>query len=146
MGGLVVKRTEPLIVAKALGGRIELYSDRICIVRVGIINYLLNFIGGRVAVVESVFSLERVSGVAVVRPILWNDYLTVTYPGSPPQVGRPLIDATAENAIFLGFFDNRHIHRLVNLTRDLISASTKVRLAANGNGRRLDNHRSDKTS
>ena len=108
---------EPIHVARGVGGRIELYHDRVRIVRDGLVNYLLVLMGGQLGQVDTVIAMEKISTVDITSPIVWNDYITIAFPGSPPQVGRPIVDATAENALFCNFLDNRRIHDLVRLLR-----------------------------
>ena len=108
---------EPVRVARGFGGRIELYPDRVRIVRDGLVNYLLVLMGGQLGQVDTVIAMEKISTVDITSPIVWNDYVTIAFPGSPPQTGRPIVDATAENALFCNFLDNRGIHDLVRLLR-----------------------------
>ena len=125
----------PMLVARGFGGRVELYFDRIRIVRDGLVNYLLLTMGGQLAQVDTVIPVEKVSSVEITTPLIWNDYLTISFPGSPPQVGRPIVDATAENAIFLNFFDNRDIHDLVQILRRRMSAPVHVTMLGERDGR-----------
>ena len=125
----------PMLVARGFGGRVELYFDRIRIVRDGLVNYLLLTMGGQLAQVDTVIPVEKVSSVDITTPLIWNDYLTISFPGSPPQVGRPIVDATAENAIFLNFFDNRDIHDLVQILRRRMSAPVHVTMLGERDGR-----------
>ena len=125
----------PMLVARGFGGRVELYFDRIRIVRDGLVNYLLLAMGGQLAHVDTVIPVEKIASVDITMPVIWNDYLTVAFPGSPPQVGRPIVDATAENAIFLNFFDNRDIHDLVRILRRRISAPVHVTVLEERDGR-----------
>lgn len=121
--------SEPLLVAYGWGGRVELYRDRIRILRHGLINYLLYLMGGVVAEVDTVIPLERVAAVDVIKPIIWNNYLVVAYPGSPPQRGDTLKDATAENALFLNFLDNRGVYDIIHLMQRLASEPIHVTVA-----------------
>lgn len=111
----------PLLVARGFGGRVELHRDRVRIVRDGLVNYALVAMGGQLGQVDTTIAVDKISSVDITTPIVWNDYLTFAYPGSPPQTGRPIVDATAENAIFLNFFDNRAMHDLVRLVQERLS-------------------------
>lgn len=116
----------PLLVAQGWGGRIELYSDRIRIVRKGFINYVLYVLGGTLSEVETAIPIEKVSSIDVVKPIFWNNYVALAYPGSPPAKGDTLIDATAENALFLNFFDNRDLYDILYVMERMVSEPIHV--------------------
>lgn len=100
----------PLLVARGIGGRLELYRDCIRIRRDGYVNYLLNWLAERPAFIETTIPLEEVSSFDIIKPVLFNDFVAVAYPGSPPLTGRPLHDSMAENALLMNFLDNREFY------------------------------------
>jgi hypothetical protein len=108
----VVTNGPPLMVAHGIGGRLELYDNCIRIRRDGYVNYLLNWVAGRPAFIDTTVPLEEVSSFDVIQPVLFNDFVVIAYPGSPPLTGRSLYDAMAENALLMGFFDNREFYAI----------------------------------
>jgi hypothetical protein len=109
---VVVNNGPPLIVAHGIGGRIELYDDCIRIKRDGYVNYLLNWLARRPAFIDTTIPLERVSSFDIIKPVLFNDFAVVAYPGSPPLTGRSLVDAMAEGSLLMNFFDNREFYAI----------------------------------
>jgi hypothetical protein len=101
-----------LMVAHGIGGRIELHTNCIRIRRDKYVNYLLNWLAGRPAFIDTTIPLEEVASFDIVQPVLLNDFVAIAYPGSPPLTGRSLYDAMAENALLMGFFDNREFYVL----------------------------------
>jgi hypothetical protein len=124
----MVSRGEPLIVARGLCGRLELYGDRIRIVRRGLINYLLYLMGGTIAELDTHIPIDKIASIDIIKPIIWNDYVTFAYPGGPPNKGDTLKDATAENALFLNFFDNRAVYDIVYIVERMVSEPIHVTL------------------
>jgi hypothetical protein len=110
--GAEVNNRRPVMVAHGIGGRIELYSDCIRIRRHGYVNYLLNWLAGRPAFVDTTIPLERVSSFDIIQPVLFNDFVVIAYPGSPPLTGRSLVDAVAEGSLLMNFFDNREFYAI----------------------------------
>ena len=100
------------MVAHGIGGRLELYDNCIRIRRDGYVNYLLNWLAGRPAFIDTSIPLEEVSSFDIIQPVLFNDFVVIAYPGSPPLTGRSLYDSMAENALLMGFFDNREFYAL----------------------------------
>jgi hypothetical protein len=107
---IVVANGPPLLVAHGIGGRLELYSNCIRIRRDGYVNYLLNWLAGRPAFVDTTIPLEEVSSFDIIRPVFFNDFVAVSYAGSPSLTGRSLYDSMAENALLMNFFDNREFY------------------------------------
>jgi hypothetical protein len=103
---------QPLMVAHGIGGRIELYAHAIRIVRHSYVNFFLTWLVGRPAFVSSVIAIEKISSFDIIEPVLFNDFVSISYPGSPPLTGHNLEDSLAENALMMNFFDNRAFHAL----------------------------------
>lgn len=108
----VVINGPPLMVAHGIGGRLELYNNCLRIRRDGYVNFLLNWLAGRPAFIDTNIPLEEVSAFDIIQPVLFNDFVVVAYPGSPPLTGRSLYDSMAENALLMGFFDNREFYAI----------------------------------
>jgi hypothetical protein len=113
--------TAAIMVARGLGGRLELYPDRVRIVRDGYFNYLLGILARRPALIETTIALEQIAAFDIVHPVLFNDFVYVAYPGSPPLTGHSLQDSTAENALLMNFFDNRRFYTIKRRIDAMIS-------------------------
>jgi hypothetical protein len=129
----VVNNGPPLIVAHGIGGRIELYNDCIRIKRDGYVNYLLNWLAKRPAFIDTTIPLEEVSSFDIIQPVLFNDFVVIAYPGSPPLTGRSLYDSMAENSLLMNFFDNREFYAIKRAfqtltARPLLDANTRSAL------------------
>lgn len=108
-----------LMVVGVVGGRLEVYSNRIRIVRDGIINQILELFGASSGYVDTTIMINKLSVVNISSPLLINDFVYFAYPGSPPRTGHHLRDATAENAFMLNFFDNRRVFDAIELITEL---------------------------
>jgi hypothetical protein len=129
----VVTNGPPLMVAHGFGGRLELYDNCIRIRRDGYVNYLLNWLAGRPAFIDTTIPLEGVSSFDIIQPALFNDFVVIAYPGSSPLTGRSLYDSMAENALLMGFFDNREFYAIKRefqriTARPLLDASRRSAL------------------
>lgn len=103
---------QPLMVARGIGGRIELYRHAVRIVRHGFVNFLLTWLGGRPVFGETVIPISEISSFDIIQPVFFNDFLNVAYPGSPPLTGQCLHDSLSENSLLMNFFDNRAFYAL----------------------------------
>ncbi len=119
-----VESHECLMVVQVFGGRLEVYHNRIRIVRDGIINQLLELFGASSGNVDTTIMINKLSVINISSPFLINDFVYFGYPGSPPRTGHHLRDATAENAFMLNFFDNRRVFDAIELITEL--AENKV--------------------
>jgi hypothetical protein len=124
-------RDPPMMVARGLGGRLELYADRVRIVRQGYLNYFLSLLARRPTLIETTIAIEHISAFDIVHPILFNDFVYVAYPGSPPLSGHPLRDSVAENALLMNFFDNRMFYAIKRKIDALISRPAYVTVREN---------------
>ncbi|MGQ0664094.1 MAG: hypothetical protein ACT4P2_11020 [Pseudomonadota bacterium] len=102
----------PLIVARGLGGAIEIYEDRIKIVKMGLISVLFGMARATAPMIETIIPVHRVSAFQIVSPLVLHPFITFAYPGSPPLTGSYFRDATAENALMMNYFDNRNFYLL----------------------------------
>jgi hypothetical protein len=130
---LVVTNGPPLMVAHGIGGRLELYDNCIRLRRDRYVNYLLNWLAGRPAFIDTSIPLDKVSSFDVIQPVLFNDFVVIAYPGSPRLTGRPLYDAMAENALLMNFFDNREFYAVKRqfqriTARPVLEANTRSAL------------------
>ncbi|MBP10048.1 MAG: hypothetical protein CL397_06485 [Acidiferrobacteraceae bacterium] len=102
----------PLVVARGVGGTIELYDNELRIMRDSWLNHVLRWLTGATPRIERTIPLRHISGVAIVKPWILNEYFLLAYPGSPPASGYQLHDAVSENALLMNFFDNRRFYDL----------------------------------
>ena len=103
---------EPIAYAAGIGGSVSLFEKELLIVRDGWINHLFRWISGATPRIERTIPLRHISGVAIVKPLLLNEYLLIAYPGAPPATGYQLHDAISENAVLMNFLDNRPFYAL----------------------------------
>ena len=103
---------KPLAFAVGVGGSVTLFEKELLIVRNGWVNHLLRWVSGATPRIERSIPLRHISGVAIVKPLLLNEYFLIAYPGAPPATGYQLHDAISENAVMMNFFDNRAFYRL----------------------------------
>ncbi|MGA0344795.1 MAG: hypothetical protein ACO35B_09885 [Luminiphilus sp.] len=103
---------KPLAFAVGVGGSVTLFEKELLIVRNGWVNHLLRWVSGATPRIERTIPLRHISGVAIVKPLLLNEYFLIAYPGAPPATGYQLHDAISENAVMMNFFDNRAFYRL----------------------------------
>jgi hypothetical protein len=108
----VVINGPPLMVAHGIGGRLELYDNCIRIRRDGYVNYLLTWLAKRPAFIDTVMPLEEVASFDIIQPVLLNEFVNISYAGSPPLTGRFLYDAMSENSLLMNFFDNREFYEI----------------------------------
>jgi len=127
---------QPLMVAHGIGGRIELYHHAVRIVRHGYVNFLLTWLGGRSAFVDTMIAIGEISSFDIIEPVFFNDFVAISYPGSPRLTGSSLHDCLAENALLMNFFDNREFYairrryqEIAGLTTTLEPAPTRLRPA-----------------
>lgn len=107
-----VTNHQPILVAHGIGGRVELYHHAVRIVRHGYVNFFLTWLAGRTGFVSTVIAIEEISSFDIVEPVFFNDFVSISYPGSPPLTGNTLHDSLAENALIMRFFDNRVFYEL----------------------------------
>ena len=53
-----------------------------------------------------------ITSVEIVRALVLPDFIRFTYASSPPQTGRYLDDALAENALLMNLIDNRNFYEI----------------------------------
>jgi hypothetical protein len=101
-----------IAIAKGIGGTVALYENELMISRNGWVNHALRLVSGATPSIERIIPIRHISGVAIVKPLILNEYFLIAYPGSPPATGYQLHDAVSENAIMMNFFDNRDFYYL----------------------------------
>lgn len=97
----------PLFSVKGFGGKLELYEKEVRILKRSWINYILHFLAGSVPPHDHVIPIRHLSGVTIIRPPFFNNYIFFSYPGGPYTTGYQLYDATLECSLIMNFFDNR---------------------------------------
>lgn len=107
------------VVAIGIGGRVEFRGGEVRIVKNTAIGHIFDLLWPTYGVMEKRIPLSHVTSVEIVRPLIFPDFIRLTYAGSPPQTGRYLRDALAENALIMNMFDNRSFYDV----RDRIARS-----------------------
>lgn len=103
---------QPLLVARGTGGRLVLWEDQIWLIKYGLFGDFFNFLGFRFGKVSKSIIIRQISSITIMRPFLFPNFITFTYPGSPASTGNLMHDALAENALMMNFFDNRPFFEL----------------------------------
>jgi hypothetical protein len=111
-GLVIAPGDDSVLVAKGLGGRLELSGNTLRIFKGGVIGVLLTLLGLEGGFVERTLRVSDISAVEIETPPFLFRYVRFSYPGSPEQSGRNLIDMLAENALLMSLFDNRMIYRI----------------------------------
>ena len=109
------------MIAKGVGGWVELYDDRIRLVRDGFINYLFFLFVGAASRITTTIPLRHIAAFVIVKPFFLNEIVMIAHPGGPPVTGRLMHDAMAENALLMNFFDNRAMYSLIKEAEELMA-------------------------
>ena len=102
----------PLVVAAGIGGRIELTAEQVRLIKGGVFGHAVELLWLGYGVIEKSIPVRTISAVEIVRPLLLPNFIRFSYPGSPRQTGNYIDDALAENALVMGWFDNRSFYRI----------------------------------
>ena len=97
----------PLLVARGTGGHLELWEDQLWLIKCGLFSGFGNLFGFGLGKINKSIVIKQISSVTIVKPMLFPNFITFTYPGSPASTGNFMRDALAENALLMNFFDNR---------------------------------------
>jgi hypothetical protein len=100
------------LVAGGIGGHLELTDDTLTIVKTGAIAQLLDVLWIADGMMEKSIPVAAITSVEIVRALVLPDFIRVTYASSPPQTGRYLDDALAENALMMNLIDNRNFYEM----------------------------------
>ena len=103
---------KPDLVAYGLGGRIELYPGELRIMRDGLIGFVADLLKLGYGDMEKRVPFGQISSIEIVRPMVFPNFIRVSYAGSPPQTGRYFADAMAENSVILNPLDHRVFYDL----------------------------------
>ena len=102
----------PLFVAVGIGGRLELAAEQIRLVKGGVFGHAVELLWLGYGVTETSIPVREISAVEIVKPLILPDFIRFSYPGSPRQTGNYIDDALAENALLMGWLDNRVFYRI----------------------------------
>jgi hypothetical protein len=97
----------PQLVAVGIGGRLELATEQIRLIKGGVFGHAVELLWLGYGITETSIPVREISAVEIVKPLLLPDFIRFSYPGSPRQTGNYIDDALAENALVMGWFDNR---------------------------------------
>ena len=98
--------------AEGVGGAITLYNNMVMIQRNSWVNHAFRWMTGATPRIERTIPLRLISGVAIVKPLIFNEFMVIAYAGAPPATGYTIHDAVAENSVLMNFSDNRKFYRL----------------------------------
>jgi hypothetical protein len=101
-----------ILVAKCIGGRIELRGNVLHIYKGGMFGLLVSLLGIEGGFAERIIPLAEISAVDIESPPFLPRYVRFSYQGSPSQSGRNLVDMMAENAMIMSLLDNRALYRI----------------------------------
>src|SRR5271170_5235475 len=111
--GAVASESEvPLLVAVGVGGRLELAAEQLRLIKGGVFGYAVDLLWLGYGVTEKSIPVRTISAVEIVKPVILPDFIRFSYPGSPRQTGSYIDDALAENALVMGWFDNRAFYQI----------------------------------
>jgi hypothetical protein len=111
-GGTTTAPEIPLFVAFGIGGRIELGPEQIRLIKGGVFGHAVELLWLGYGVTEKSIAVRTISAVEIVKPLVLPNFIRFSYPGSPRQTGNYIDDALAENALLMGFVDNRAFYRI----------------------------------
>lgn len=98
--------------AKGLGGHIDVFRDRIEVVRHGVLHFLFEVLDLYEGSTHTVLPLASITGVSLIEPFFAPGYIRFSYAGSPEYTKHYWADAMKPNSLLMGYFDNRAFHRL----------------------------------
>lgn len=111
--GLVVTQgDDQVLVAKGLGGHLELSGNILRISKGGAFGLLLAVLGMEGGFVERSIRVSDISAVEIENPPFLFRYVRFSYQGAPTQSGNDIRDMLAENALIMSLYDNRMIYRI----------------------------------
>jgi hypothetical protein len=103
---------DEVLVAKGLGGRLELSGNVLRISKGGVFGFLMTLLGIEGGFVDRTIRVSDISAVDFENPPFLFHYVRFSYPGSPEQSGRNIVDMLAENAMIMSLIDNRNLYRI----------------------------------
>jgi hypothetical protein len=102
----------PLLVARGTGGNVALMRDHIVLTKNHLLGDFINIFGLGYGKVQKSIMIDDISSVAIIRPMVFPNFITFTYPGSPSSSGNAFTDALKDNALIMNFLDNRRFYEL----------------------------------
>lgn len=102
----------PVLEVRGTGGRLVLWDDEVWLIKRGIFSGFANLLGFGLGRIEKSIVIRQISSITIVQPLLFPNFITFTYPGSPARSGNMLRDALAENSLLMNIFDNRRFFEL----------------------------------
>src|SRR5271154_2964553 len=102
----------PQLVAVGIGGRLELAAEQIRLIKGGVFGLFVELLWLGYGITEKSIPVREVSSVAIVKLLLPPVFICFSYPRWPRQTGNYIDDALAENALVMGWFDNRIFYQI----------------------------------
>jgi len=125
-GLVVAKGDDQVLIAKGLGGKLELSGNILRLSKGGAFGFLLAILGIEGGFVERTIRVSDISAVEIENPPFLFRYVRFSYQGAPTQSGGNVQDMLAENALIMSLFDNRMIYRI----KERIEQSMPERMAS----------------
>ncbi|HEY0833661.1 MAG TPA: hypothetical protein VGE72_07100 [Azospirillum sp.] len=129
--GPAVEDGKGTLVARGVGGRLELTGNRLRIIKGGVFGYIVTLFGIEGGFVERTVRVSHISSIELDVPVMFFRYVRLSYPGSPTMSGHTFLDMMAENAVLMSLVDNRPFYTLIERIEammDAEGASTLERL------------------
>ncbi|HEV2303479.1 MAG TPA: hypothetical protein VGR91_18085 [Stellaceae bacterium] len=123
------------LVARGIGGRVELAGDRVRLRKGGVFGHLVELLRLGHGVIENSIAIEQITAVEIVATMLLPSFIRISYAGGPTPTGRFLGDALAENALVMNLFDNRRFYQVKQRIERLQSAPLAARAPISNVGR-----------
>lgn len=115
---------EAMLVARGLGGRLELSRNQLRIYKGGPVGHLVEALHLGYGMIEKRLFLDQIAAVEIVKLIIAPDFIRFSYNGSPVATGHYLDDAFAENALIMNPLDQRKFYALKDRMDQLIARKT----------------------
>ncbi|SRR5260221_5185489 len=112
---------DAILVAKGVGGRLELSRNELRIIKDGTWGHLVELLHLGYGLMEKRIFLDQIAAVEIVKMIVAPDFIRFAYNGSPVLTGHYLDDALAENALIMNPFDQRKFYALKDRMDQLIA-------------------------
>ena len=100
------------LVARGLGGRLELSRNEIRIFKNGVWGELVEVLLLGYGIVEKRIFLDQLAAVEIVHIPVFPSFIRFSYQGAPTLTGHYLQDALAENSLLMNVLDNRKFYEL----------------------------------
>ncbi|HYH20151.1 MAG TPA: hypothetical protein VD995_16185 [Azospirillum sp.] len=120
--GPAVEDGKGTLVARGVGGRLELTGNRLRIIKGGVFGYFVTLFGIEGGFVERTVRVSHISSIELDVPVMFFRYIRLSYPGSPVMTGHTFLDMMAENSVLMSLVDNRPFYTLIERVEAMMDA------------------------